>query len=35
MRGLLAGNGMSMALPAELNHYPDSRRALDIAPKLS
>lgn len=34
IRGLLAGNGMSMALPAELNHYPGPRHTLELAPKL-
>ena len=31
---LRAGTGMSMALPAELNHYPGPRHVLDMADKL-
>jgi hypothetical protein len=32
---LLAGEGMRMALPAELNHYPGPRHVLDLAEALS
>ena len=32
--GLLAGHGMGLAKPAELNHYPGPRHVLDLADKL-
>jgi hypothetical protein len=35
VRALLAGEGMRMALPAELNHYPGPRHVLDLAAELN
>jgi Spy/CpxP family protein refolding chaperone len=34
IRGLLAGEGMGMALAAELNRYPGPRHVLDMGPML-
>jgi len=34
IQGLLAGEGMGMALAAELNRYPGPRHVLDMAPML-
>jgi len=34
IEGLLQGNGMQMAKPAELNSYPGPRHALDLASEL-
>jgi Spy/CpxP family protein refolding chaperone len=34
VEGLLAGDGMGFALPAELNGYPGPRHVLDMAPML-
>lgn len=35
VEGLLRGEGMGMALPAELNGYPGPRHVLDLAGELS
>ncbi len=35
MQGLLKGEGMGMALVAELNHYPGPRHVLDLADSLN
>ncbi len=35
IEGIEAGRGFGLALPAELNHYPGPRHALDIASELS
>lgn len=32
--GLLSGEGMGFALPAELNHYPGPRHVIDLAEQL-
>ncbi len=32
--GYLAGDGMGLALPAELNHYPGPKHVLELAPQL-
>ena len=34
VESLLAGEGMSLALPAELNHYPGPRHVLELADSL-
>ncbi len=34
IRGLLNGEGMGVAMVAELNHYPGPRHVLDVADKL-
>ena len=34
IHGLMTGEGMGMARPAELNHYPGPRHVLDLAPEL-
>lgn len=34
VQGLLAGEGLGMALPGELNGYPGPRHVLDMAPML-
>lgn len=33
--GYLSGEGMGMAIPAELNHYPGPRHVLDLADSLN
>ena len=35
IQGYLAGEGMGMALPAELNHFPGPRHVLDLADSLN
>ena len=35
IRGLLAGEGLGMALAAELNRYPGPRHVLDMGPMLA
>jgi Spy/CpxP family protein refolding chaperone len=34
VRQLLAGDGMGLALPAEMNHYPGPKHALELAQAL-
>lgn len=34
IKGLMAGEGVGLALPAELNHYPGPRHVLDMAERL-
>ena len=34
IKGLLAGEGVGFAMPAELNHYPGPRHVLDMAERL-